>query len=402
MNVHNREKQYENFKTLLNSSKEELHRNEDSLKASHLRAIYNSFNINNAYKEDSIVALTGEEFPQEILYALNIIPINLQAMGAMLSRSNTNVLQNCFRQMDRVNMSKDLCSNIRSAFSVAFADLLPEPDIIFGNSAPCDGFSKLAYHVSKMYDCSFMFLDTPDSKNDESIAYLAEQIENSFHEIVDRFNLKWNVIELLKTIRYSNEAKKFYLATLALVKNHQIQDVQRELYELVVANLWGAKELVNITKKLYQEALELSKKSVNNKKRVIWIGQVPNYAYKFMDYIFDNVDVIFFASFNDAIVSLIDEKNPYESMAKRLINFSWNPFRRADVILDVCKKYNVDGVILQNPWGCRNILGVTNILRNIMTKNKYKCLTIDSDFMDREKLAYSQVVNRCTAFFEIL
>lgn len=402
MNILKREKQYENLKNLLNNSKEELHKNTYPLKASHLRAVYNSFTINNAYKKGSLVALTGEEFPQEILFALSIIPIDLQSMCAMLARSNSDVLNNCYRQMDNINMSKDICSNIRSSFSVAFADILPEPNMVFGNSIPCDGFSKLAYYISKMYDCTFLFLDTPDANDEKSIAYLSKQIENSFYDIVKNFNLKWDVIDILKTIRYSNEAKKYYLATLDLVKKYQLQSVQNELYELVVANLWGAKELVNVTKTLYQEALKLSEVASNNKKRILWIGQVPNYAYKFLDYLYDNVDVIYFASSKDEIVTLLDEKNPYESMAKRLISCSWNPFRRYDIITNICKDYNVDGVILQNPWGCRNLLGVTNILRTMLTKNKVKCLTIDADFMDREKFAYSQVVNRCTAFFEML
>lgn len=400
----NRGIQYNNMIAAFESQKVQQGLQRKTLKATKMRALVNSYNLTSAYKSNAKVAFTGEEFPQEFLFALKITPINLQTMSALFSRSNTLMLNNYLKLADEYYLTRDICSNVRSAFGIGLADCLPNPDIVFGNSAPCDGFSKLAYYMSKFYNCKFLIIDTPNFVNDESILFLTRQIQVAINEIENELNIKLDEEELLKVVNYSNEAKEYFIKVIELVKKFKLPLIQRELYEFIVSNLWGSKDFVGVCKTLYEEALEQSQKQDSQKssKRVLWIGQVPNYGYELMDYLEKELDLVFYASLNHANFCMLDINKPLESMAERLMMYSWDPFKRSENIVNIYNMFGIKGIIMQNAWGCRNLIGINNTIRSLTLNCNLKYLTLDADFMDKDKFSFSQVKNRIDAFIEII
>ena len=397
-----REVQYKNMMESLGSHYVAPPVQSDSLKASRMRSLVNSYYFTGAYKNGSKVAFVGEQFPNEFLYALKIIPLNLETMAALLSQSDT--IEKYLKLTDEYNFSRDICSNVRSSLGIALANCYPSPDIILGNSYPCDGISKLAHIMSKFYNCNFLVLDTPNFISDDSISYLASQLRRVTHEIEVELNIEFREEELIKVIHYSNEAREYFYKTAQLCRTARLPYVSKELLEIVISNPWGLKELVSVCKMLYEEALERSQKIENKKKgkRILWVGQLPFYSNEIIEYLETELELLYLSALDVDLESMLDPKEPFRSIAKRSMLYMWDPIRIGNNISNICNKYEIDGIILLNVWGCRNMLGINHMLRDLTTKNNLKFLTIDADYLDKEKYSFSHIKNRIAAFLEMI
>lgn len=369
------------------------------LKASKKRALLQSLVFTSCYRPKSRVAYIGDEFPVEILHALKFSTINYQTIAGVFSKGKN--LRRFFSKADSLYISKDICSNIRGAIGLALENCIPTPNIIIGNSSPCIGSSKLSNILYKMYNSYYFRIDTPIIYDDISVDYLADQFRDMTEYIAEKYDPSFNEDVLKESIVYSNDAKQLYNKVADLCKDHQLPEIQRELYELIVSNKWGEKSLVEICSLLYEEALECIKtEKKNKKKRLLWYGPVPVYVDSLLESIGKKVDIIFYTSLMSANRILLDENDTYRSLARRALLHSWDPFMKCDNIIEVCGQYNIDGIILQNSWGCRNLNSTNRIVRQCTEKTNVKYLLIDSDFVDKDKFSENQVKNRIDAFIE--
>ena len=370
------------------------------LRSSKMRSLLNSYYFKEAYQHHSKVAFTGEQFPNELLYALNIVSLNLESLAALFSSSNC--IMDCIKMSDESYLSRDICSNVRSSFGVAASNYYPKPDLILASSHPCDGLIKLSYFMSKLYNCNYHMLDIPNFINENSVDYLARQLKRLVEEVVKEFNIPFDEDKFREVVRYSNEAKKYFLKTLELCQEANLPHISKETFGLIVSNLWGSKELVSVCKIFYDEAFKESQKAHAMKKRALWIGQVPFYSNELIAYLENTLELFYLGACDGVHAVLIDENDPWASMAKRSIQYMWEPVRMRKELMEVCQKFKIEGVILLNAWGCRNLLGVNQMLRDAVRDMNLRFLTIDVDYMDKDKFAFSQVKNRVDAFLEII
>jgi benzoyl-CoA reductase/2-hydroxyglutaryl-CoA dehydratase subunit BcrC/BadD/HgdB len=397
-----RETQYRNMREAVNDYNANSFSQSHCLRASRKRALVNAYYIMEAYKSNSKVAYAGEQFPNEILYAFKLVSLNIESMAALTARSS------CIEQFlilaEENNLLRDICSNIRSSYGIALANCYPSPDIIFVNNHPCDGLAKAAYMIGKLHDCSYILLDTPNYINDDSISYLVNQMKNVMNKIADVLNIEYDENEFQKVIKYSNEAKDYYSKIIKLCENCNMPSVSRELYEIFCSNPWGLKEAVDICKTLYEEALEISQKVKNNVKgkRVLWIGQLPNHTFELIEHMEKEVEIIYWGALMSSNELLLDPNEPLISIAQRSIMYMWNSFRLQENIADICARFEISGVVTINAWGCRNLQGLNQSIRQFSIDNDLKYLTLDADYMDKSNYAFSHVKNRIDAFLEIM
>ncbi len=396
-----RDVQFENMVNALRSSKPESENRKSSLKSSRMISIINSYNFTNAYKKDNKVIFVGEQFPSELLVALNIVPFNLESMAGVLAK--TDQLASFLKLSDQNYLSRDVCSVLRGEFGLGLANCFPTPDLMISSNQTCDGFMKIAHNLGQLYKKKICAIDTHNTYNEDVIAYVGEQLRAIVLEIEKELDVKMEEEILREVISSSNEAKTYYKKTLELCQNVSIQDVSHELMMIAMISLWGMKEMKTACKTLYEEALEISCRLEGNKpkKRVVWHGQTSFLSDEIIEYIEKRAEIIYFGAFL-TYPNLLDPDDPYRSFARRLLYYSWNPFVMGQVIKDHVDPYKLNGIILQNSWGCRNILGINSILRENAKEKKLKILMLDNDFLDREKIAFSHVKNRIDAFLEIL
>jgi len=396
-----RDIQYQNMINAITASKHESNDRMSSLRTSKMVSIINSYNFTSAYKNKSKVAFVGEQFPIELILALKVIPFNLETMAALLSRSDN--LKTYFTLGDENNLSRDVCSVLRGEFGLGLSNCLPTPDVMVSCNHPCDGYMKIIFNLQKLYNKRVCSMDVPAVANDVTISYVEAQLRNMAKDIGSELNIKLEESDLMEVVNNSNQAKEYYYKTLDMFENSYLPDVSHELMMIAMVNLWGSKEIIKVCKTLYEEALEIREKQKEKKmrKRVIWFGQMSFFSDQIIEYIEKEVEIIYFGPFVN-YRDRINPENPYRSLAKRFITYSWNPFTMSETIHQFSTKFKISGIILQNAWGCRDILGVNNMLRDAAKENKLKILMLDNDFLDKEKVAFDHVKNRIDAFMEIL
>lgn len=373
------------------------------LKASRMRSIVNSYYFREAYKKTTHVAFTGELCPTELLLAFKMVSLNLETMAALFSQSDR--LRVYLKQADEYGVSRDICSNIRSGLGIALANCCPAPDVVLGNSYPCDGISKMTFVMSRLYHCPYFMLDTPNYVSDEAVVYLVEQMKRFISEVEKILHVTFSYEDLRRVVDYSNKAREYFNKVNQLCETATLRDVPRELIEIVVSNLWGSKELVDICRTLYDEALAKTNNGENRKTktRVLWVGQLPFYSDELVDYLVNDceLELIYLSALMNSEF-MLDRDKPLESIARRLLIHTWDPMAIRNDITQIARKFGIDGIVLLNVWGCRNMMGINHMLRDAAVQNDLTFLTVDGDYLDKEKYSFSHLKNRVDAFVEII
>lgn len=398
---HERTQQYKNMLNASVVSDTPATIDNQVLKSSRIRSIINAYLIKEVFNDNAKVAYAGEQFPNEILFPFGISPLNIESMAAFYSR--TDSIGNFLRLTEEYHVARDICTNVRGALGVALADCFPTPDVIMVNNHPCDSLAKLAYVMSEFYNKPYLSIEVPNYMSDQSVNYLAKQLEHVMYQLEDILGVAYDSDKFQEVITYSNEAKKYFVKTVKLTETYCLPAISKELYEIFATNPWGLKEAVQLCKVIHEEASEAVKsQKTKSMKRVLWVGQLPNHTSEIIDYLENYVEIIYWGALMDSNMFILDDEDPFRSIAKRSILYMWNTERFRVSIEDVLERFSMDGIVIVNAWGCRNLQGLSQMLRNFATDHQVKYLTVDADYMDKNNFAFSHVKNRIDAFIEIL
>ncbi|AKG35123.1 2-hydroxyacyl-CoA dehydratase family protein [Paenibacillus durus] len=397
-----RKSQYRNMSEVLEACRIQDLSSSTNLKASRIRSLLNAYRLTKAYEPDSKVAYVVEQFPNELVYALGMIPWNIESMAILLAQHGC--ADSFINLTQQNNVSRDICSFLRGSLGVIMANCYPNPDIVLANDQPCDCLSKLANITSKNYRSPFLSISTPTELNEDTLDYLAGQQRRLMKDMAAALNMEFNEADLDRTVQHSNEAREYFCQTAELLRDYRLPGVSRELLEIFGMNAFGMQENVQLCKTLYQEASDMSKKPENKRsgKRVLWAGQAPDGSHEIMQYVEKEVEVIFWAPLWNSNMMKLNPDDPYRSIAQRAIEYHWHMERFEVNLAEVCDSYGIDGIVISNAWGCRNMLALSPMMREVCGEKKIKYLTINVDFMDRNNYAFNHVKNRIDAFLEIL
>lgn len=398
----NREVQLKNMSEVLQSCQMQEPSQADQLKTTKVRSLLNAYRLAKSYEPNAKVAYVVEQFPTELVYALRMIPWNIESMAILLAQSgNSDYFINLTQQN---NVSRDICSFLRGSFGVMMANCYPKPDIVLANDQPCDCLGKLANTTSKYYDSPFLSITTPNDLNEDSIAYLADQLKELVQGTAQALNIEFDEKHFDRTISLSNEAREYYCKAADLLKEYRLPGISRELLEIFAMNAFGTEENVRLCQIVYQDALELREqiKDQGMRRRILWAGQAPDDSHEIIKYMEQEVEIIYWAPLWNSNIMKLDPSDPYRSIAIRAIDYHWSMERQQQNLLSVCEAYHIDGIVISNAWGCRNMLALSPMIREVCSDRKMKYLTINIDFIDRNNYAFNHIKNRVDAFLEIL
>ncbi len=392
--------QYRNLLSLLGDHQSEGVNGGPSLRSGRMRSIVNCHRLAEAYKEESKVAYVSEQFPTELVFAFDAIPWNIESMAIMLAQSVD--VNRIFQLTQERELSRDICSFLRGPFGMMLAGGYPTPDIVLTNDQPCEGLSKVMFMSGKRYNAPVLGLHSPNTIDEESISYLVKQMEHMLSQIGAVLGVDLGPDSLRSAVAYSNEARSYYCKTARLLRTHRLPGVSRELQEIFGMNYFGAKANAQICSALYDEALELAGAEQSKAKRVLWIGQVPEESHELLRHIGRAVDIVFWAPLWEPNTLMLDEDQPLRSIAERAMLYHWSAERMSADVIRTCDEYEIDGLLIANVWGCRNMMGMTPVLRDAAASRKLKYLTINTDLVDRNNYAFNHVKNRVDAFLEMM
>jgi benzoyl-CoA reductase/2-hydroxyglutaryl-CoA dehydratase subunit BcrC/BadD/HgdB len=263
-----------------------------------------------------------------------------------------------------------------------------------------------------MYKKDFFLLDIPfDYKDEEAVTYLEIQLKEMTKRIEKQLNKKIDNDRLAEVIRLSNKARYYFVKINELRTNipAPIPGGEAIDYAAILAFTWGSKEIVEVYKLLYEEIKSRVENSgepgQKRKIRILWRHLRPYYNNYLFDFIENECDAeVAFEEVNHIYWEEMDPKEPYRSLAKKLLaNPPVGDFQRwIDATLGLIDKYNIDGIVSFNHWGCRQLCSGEGILKDILNKKDIPMIQIGGDCIDKRDYSFAQLKTRIQAFLEMV
>ena len=402
------------LKKLLEISKEHAVQRKSpfyTLRASHKRVNVIANFFRKAYREDSKVAFRSVIMPTEIFFAMDMVPVCLEAVSAMLAGSGLSPY--ALNVAEQHHYSRDICSFARCTLGAAIDNFLPTPDFLACTSYYCDDAGKLFYILSKMYGKEYYLLDIPyDYKAEESVAYLAKQIGEMTKLLEKSLGEKLDQEKLSETIRLANEARDYFVKVNDLRTNipAPISGGEAIDYAALLAFTWGSKEMVDVCKMLYEDVREKVEennrlKKTSTRPRILWRHLRPYYNDSLIEYIEKDLGCdIVFEEINFIHWEDMDPRKPFESIARKLIlNSPVGPVEHwMKDSFSLLGKYKVNGVISFTHWGCQQLSSTNQIFKDELEKRGIPMLEIGGDCIDGRDYSFQQLKTRLQAFIEIV
>lgn len=363
-----------------------------------------------AYRQDSKVVYRSVIMPTEIFFAMDMVPVCVETVSAMLAGSNLS--QYALNIAEQNHYSRDLCSFSRCALGAAIDNFLPAPDFLACTSYYCDDTAKLFFNLSKIYEKDYFLLDIPyDYKDEESIEYLAGQLKKMVVVLEEKLGKKLDPDRLREAIRLSNQAREYFVKVneLRTAIPAPISGGEAIDYAALLAFTWGSKEMVEICKALYEEIKERVATNSNlqgkKKPRIFWRHLRPYYNNSLLDFIENECNVeIAFEDINHIHWEAMNLEEPYRSLARKLIySEAIGPVERyIDGFFILAQKYQIDGVISFVHWGCRHLGSINQMLKDDLDKRGIPSLEIGGDCIDNRDYSFAQLRTRIQAFLEMM
>ena len=394
----NREAQYRRLLSLVGEPRPDTGSDGPLIRSKRMRSIINCHRMVSAYQESTRVACVSEQYPTEIVYAAGAIPWNIESMAIMLAQSTD--VNRIFQLTQEQELSRDICSFLRGPFGMIAAEAYPTPDVVLTNDQPCEGLSKMMFLAGRGFDVPVLGLHSPQTLDPAAVDYLVRQIEALLPKFGAALGIELGPDDLKQAVADSNRARVSYLRTVELLKSRVLPGVCRELQEVFGMNCFGSRPNAQLCEALYQDASRME--SLVGRPRVLWIGQVPEESHELLEHIRKSVDLMFWAPLWAPNLMLLDEDKPLESIAERAIRYHWSTSRMYEDVERVSAEFHVDGILIANVWGCRNMMGMSPMLRDLARTSRLKYLTINTDLVDRNNYAFNHVKNRVDAFLELM
>lgn len=363
-----------------------------------------------AYSKERHLAWVHVFVPSEILFAMNIVPLNLEAFASMLSSRNLSA--ETIRVAEDDSVSSDSCSFLEMCMGATIEDVLPSPDIVISTTRFCDAAPKIYYQMSTRYPGSLnLTLDVPYRESPETIEYVAGQLEAMVKRIEEHLGITMKEEDLASSIDYSNRARNYFIKVNELRRHVPSPMSGREAidYAAMLADTWGARELPAIYRLLYQE---LKAKIAQGqwatpmeRHRILWLHLRPYYTAEIFDFVESTSGaVVAFEEVNHIFWDEIDAREPYIGLAKKLVRncVSSELKHKLAVYERTIDDYKIDAVILFYHKGCTSTCSTIQMTKECLESKGIPVLTVEGECIDTRHYAPLPTKARIEAFLEML
>jgi benzoyl-CoA reductase subunit B len=332
--------------------------------------------------------------------------------------------------------SPDICGYVKTDFALQLRGgehpmgRIPPPSMsVFTNA--CNTYIKWAEIWERMYDIPIFTLDVPgtraagkqtwpgDSDFEADRRYVAAQIKELISLCEEITGKKFDIDRLRDVLEHTNAMSRGWNRVLEL--NQSTPSVFNSLTDgtiyLGVANAFrgtpeGAKYFDELVEEMEYKSAHGIGLSVEEQHRLIFVG-VPCYPiFRGLSELFTewggafvNSTYLWFASGGTNMGFEYDLSRPMESLAEGILitvrDAMDSMFYQDQVLIDMVKSYQVDGVVYHPIKSCRTTsTGMADNRRVVMEATDVPSLFIESDMMDKRVVSEAQLKNRIDAFFE--
>lgn len=361
-----------------------------------------------AYSQKTPVIWTSAFFPVEIIWGLGLCPFSPEVASSFITGIGYG--QEVLDQGEQAGYSRDICSFHRCIAGAAHGRYLPHPAALCASTHLCDGAPLLFQNISELYEAPFFAVDVPYTSGYDAELYVAEQLEDVWLSLAELTGQKPDKTRLVKAIQNSNEFRN----NLQKVNEIRCQipspisgnEMLGYLYLFFAGQ--GSEEAANVFAHLIKELEVEVNSDISRKKerfRILWLHLKPYYSGEIMDFIENKMGaVLAFEEMSHVYWPVLDPNEPFKSLARKMLShFAYKPVEeRIATIKSLAGKYKVDGIIHFSHWGCRQSVGGSLVLKEILQKEGWPVLLLDGDCLDGRNEVAGAMLTRLQAFFEIL
>jgi benzoyl-CoA reductase/2-hydroxyglutaryl-CoA dehydratase subunit BcrC/BadD/HgdB len=347
-----------------------------------------------AHRKEKPIVWSNGFIAQEFLYGLDFIPIFPEVIVGFFSYLGFG--GKLIKTAEK-KYSSDLCSFYKAGIGMIEEDLLPHPDFIISTSHICNGAVKFFELASKFYNCPFYLINVPYEKNKETIKFVSNRLKDT------KKALNATDEKLEQSIYYSNQSRKYMEKINNLRKDTCPMHGDESLgYMLAMYfSCWGSEQGMLFYKSLFKELKKRKPKEENF--RLLWLHHVRLYYKNNIMDLLKQKKAIVVMDESSYLWEELDEKNPYHSMAEKILSHPYGIVEnRIDIIKKMVKEYNIDGAIHFSQWGCRQSSGSAIMVKKILNEMDIPTLIINGDAIDERSYEPEQLKTRINAFLELL
>ncbi len=331
-------------------------------------------------------------FPTEILNAMDAKIMTLETYAALFAKNRKKIKEAFDIASLKGYTGAETCSFLRTLEGIE----MPEPIFGLSTSQPCLQGERIFRDLMRAQgkEDSFYSLNTPTTYTDNAVEHMAEDLERSVHLLEKAMGKKLDIHKLEEACILSNEAREITIKCndLRFSSPPLIRGSQGVYFSVMFSQLWGKQELIDIQNQYYQDLLarkEIVEKTLSfeDTHRVIWLHLPPFYDSRLMDYLEVTCNIpIIFEEVNFSGWEKLNEKDPYRSLAKKLMTVGFlDPKLRVEMIKEYTKKGKFNGCVLYNHMFGRCSMAdasFTKHLREELNKSLIPLLVLDGDCMD--------------------
>jgi len=348
-------------------------------------------------------AMVNLFFPCEVLHAMQIIPMFTEGLAGYL---NGAFSEGAFiNYAENSGAPKTFCSYHKTLLGASLSDVLEAPRFVANSTLACDANLNTFRTIAAHYNVPHFVVDVPYHCNDETIAYVAHQLEDVTRGIEEIMGEKLEQERLVEVLRSEQRSLQMYRQHLKLLAEKYMPSyLTTEMHKLFPTHTsLGTPEAEEYFRLLLEDTQCAAPSQ--GEARYLWVHTIPSWQPSMREFFnFNPRRQLLACDLDFDYMGEVDVEHPYETMAKRLLLNSFNGagVHRSERIVQMAQALKVDGVIYFCHWGCKQTLGNAYLTKTALEKEGIETLVLDGDGCDRTNINDGQMATRVQAFLEML
>lgn len=347
-------------------------------------------------------ALVSVFLPCELLDAFGVHPMCAELYSCFI---NGVAAEPVFAETaESAGLAETYCSYHKILMGSALSGVLPRPSFIVNTSLICDANNLTFRALAQYYGIPQFYVDVPPRQDEESIRYVADQLQDLAAFLEQQTGKRLDEAALRSALERSRRTIGNFRACIPEKRAHYLpSDLTSEMYEIYTTHIaLGTEEAETYSRLLLRD---LRAAGPARGLRLLWIHTIPNWQPPLRE-LFNESEryQVIACDLNFEGLVEIDPDRPYESMARRLVESSFNGSaeRRIQKALEMARALDVDGTVCFCHWGCKQTMGASAAIKRELEAAGFPTLILNGDGCDRSNSSDGQVSTRMGAFLEML
>ena len=157
------------------------------------------------YDGQNTVAWCGISAPFDLLSAMGVTSCFVEFIGAMLA--STGLEGEFLEAAEHAGYAGDACGYHRAVMGAAIKGWMPEPDLLIATTCPCSGGLAVIENLAAHYKKDLFVLNVPKEDDEQSVRYLAGQLERMVKFVEERTGRRLDPDRLRQAVENTNRTR---------------------------------------------------------------------------------------------------------------------------------------------------------------------------------------------------